>query len=151
MTQTPKHPFQDLPTDDTGARILGNPKQGCRHCGQVEVHYSTNGHVAWYHPGTLCCKPAVQQQLTWRQNDVERLTTSLHNRKRQLQQLIEETKQLTGKEKQDATKEINKLTRAIEHQSKTNHHKLHGHHTDDTPSLMTEIKELQTILNNWPT
>lgn len=144
-----KQPFQDQPTDNTGARILGNPNQGCPHCNHTEVHYSTNGKIAWYHPGTLCCKPAIKQQLTWRQNDLDRLTTSLHNRKQQLQQLIQQTNNLTGKEKHDAKKEIHKLTQAIEHQSKTNHYKLHGHPNDDIPGLLEEIKELQTLLKNW--
>lgn len=145
-----KHPLQDLPTDDTGARILGNPNQGCRHCGQVEVHYSTNGKIAWYHPGTRCCKKAVEQELTWRQNDINQLTQTHNQKINNLNENKRKLTHLTGREATELKQEIAKQEAGTKAHEQKVRQRIYGIDKNDI-GLQDEIKELQTILNNWPT
>jgi hypothetical protein len=56
-----------------GVLHIGNPTQGCRHCGSSSTKTSENGRVQWHHPSTECCPLAVTDQIAWREQELETL------------------------------------------------------------------------------
>jgi homoserine kinase len=138
-----KQPFQDSPRDNTGAIILGNQHQGCPYCNTIEVHYSTNGKIAWYHPGTTCCKQATQRQITWRTQELQELRRQITDQQNKINALQTQTQDLTGKNKQDAIQELNRQTAHLQRLTHNNTLKAKGDPTTNTIGLQQELDELK--------
>lgn len=61
--------------------------RGCPHCGAVEVKsYEPDGIVkaVFYHAGAECCFERLQQQVTWRQGELNKLRADLEHRRAQV-------------------------------------------------------------------
>jgi len=141
-----KQIFQDAPRDNTGAIILGNQHQGCPYCNTIEVHYSTNGKIAWYHPGTTCCKQATQRQINWRSQELQELRRQITHQQNKIHALQTQAQDLTGKNKQDAIQEINRQTATLQRLTHTNKLKAQGDPTTNTTGIQQELDELKQKL-----
>lgn len=80
-------PLMDLPRDETGRLVYGNPTKGCRFCGYVAEKVSEDGKVILYHPGTECCEDALKQTISNREGEITL-------KKRQAQQHLDELDRL---------------------------------------------------------
>lgn len=56
-------------------RVVGSPKDGCRHCGAVKR--AESGNVIVYTPATTCCVPALLDRIERRQAEIRTLRTAL--------------------------------------------------------------------------
>jgi len=144
-----QQPFQGLPTDDTGAKILGNQDKGCRHCGSVEAHYATNGRVVWYHPGTQCCRAALDDQLRWRQEELQALRREITDHQARIDAMSTQLQQATGQEKATLNAEITKQSKALENKIKANTIKAKGDPSKGITGIQQEIDQLQHKIHNW--
>lgn len=68
-----KHTGELLGTTSDGFRKLGDPKNGCRHCGVVIQQRSADGLTVLFRPGTECCKPAVTDRLRSKDDEINAL------------------------------------------------------------------------------
>lgn len=143
------HPLAGLPTDSTGATILGNQTQGCRHCGAIEAHYSTNGRVVWYHPGTHCCLEALQTQLAWRQDELQALRREITDHQARIDAMHKTLDQATGQEKAIISNEITKQTKALENKIKSNTIKAKGDPSKHITGIQHEVDQLNQAIIEW--
>lgn len=144
-----QHPLAGLPTDSTGATILGNQTQGCRHCGTIEAHYSTNGRIVWYHPGTQCCLNALNDQLRWREEELQALRREITDHQKRIDAMHAQLDQATGQEKAVINNEITKQTKALENKIKTNSIKAKGDPSKHITGIQQEIDQLNHTIKNW--
>lgn len=79
--------------DEDGRLILGNPEQGCRHCGNICAKVSLDpfgndtGKAVLYHPGVECCDRAIDDQIRHRQGDIRQLQQQANAEEEHIKQL----------------------------------------------------------------
>lgn len=77
--------------DEAGRLVLGDPSKGCRHCGAVAVKEAANGKAIIWHPAVECCADAVNDQIRFREGDLETLQKAITAKEQQLELLRQET------------------------------------------------------------
>jgi hypothetical protein len=100
------------PRDADGILHIGRPARGCRHCGKTEVHYSSDGKVAWHHPGVTCCRKAIEDQISYRRGDLARLRQAALESQEALDDLRKRAETGFGKEASELRGQVAKAERA---------------------------------------
>lgn len=77
--------------DEAGRLVLGDPSKGCRHCGAVAVKEAANGKALVWHPAVECCLAAVDDQIRFREGDLDTLQKAITAKEQQLELLRQET------------------------------------------------------------
>jgi hypothetical protein len=95
-----------------GRFVIGSDQRGCQHCGTVESHVSACGRVEWKHPGVLCCRDAVKDQLRYRKDDLAALRRKAEDGARAVQELFDRGQQAIGREAQEAQTTAQRAERA---------------------------------------
>jgi len=107
-----KHAIETKVNED-GIPYIGNPEQGCPHCGFVDVKIYPEGAaeptMLYYHPGAQCCEKQIRDQLRWRKNDKANAVNAVHRILDQSNDVQRRLDYLTGREKKDAEVEYHKL------------------------------------------
>jgi len=107
-----KHAIETKENED-GIQYIGNPTQGCPHCGFVDLKIypegSPNPTLLYYHPGAQCCETRIKDQLRWRYKDKADAQDTVNRLRDQADAIQSRAAYLTGKEKKDAELEIQKL------------------------------------------
>lgn len=62
-----------LTNSTSGVRSIGDPKQGCRHCGAVVAQRAEDGLTVLYRPGTECCRDAINDRLDSKNDEINTL------------------------------------------------------------------------------
>lgn len=75
---------------EQGVRVIGSPKAGCRHCGEVVRHLSEDGKVVVYRPDTNCCYSALEDQISFCRTEIERLNKELADRETEMERLADD-------------------------------------------------------------
>lgn len=129
----------DTKTTEDGIPYVGNPEQGCPHCGFVDVKVypegATEPKMLYYHPGAQCCQARIKDQIRWRQADVDKAGAEIDRHNRNMSDLQQRITYLVGKEKKDAEVELAKMEAM---QTKL----LHGmrQRMEDAQAEITELK-----------
>jgi len=104
-------------TNEDGIQYLGNPTQGCPHCGFVDLKIypegSANPTLLYYHPGAQCCEPRINDQIRWRIADRSKINGELQRLKDQVDDMQRNAAYMTGKRKQEMELEIQKMHNQI--------------------------------------
>jgi len=136
-----KHAIETKVNED-GIPYIGNPEQGCQHCGFVDVKIYPEGaaepRMLYYHPGAQCCEAKIKDQIRWRKNDVTNALESVHRILDQSNDVQRRLDYLTGKEKKDAEVEYHKLV--------ATHTKAMRDVTPVVNDLKREIADLEAML-----
>lgn len=72
---------------EQGVRVIGKPTKGCRHCGANIRTVSEDGKVVVYRPATECCYSALEDQIRFCFEDINRLEAKLKEQEDGLEQL----------------------------------------------------------------
>lgn len=86
----PRRLLGELPRDEEGRLVIGDPTLGCPYCGQVEMKYAQTGNAVVYHPGTLCCQEAIARQIAAREQEIALRRTRISQQFEALKRLEEE-------------------------------------------------------------
>jgi len=100
-------------TTEDGIPYIGNPEQGCPHCGFVDVKIYPEGAseptMLYYHPGAQCCDTRIKDQIRWRQGELDNAGEVVDRHNRAISDLQQRMVYLVGKEKKDAEVELAKM------------------------------------------
>jgi hypothetical protein len=128
---------------------IGTGTRGCRYCGEIEIHYASNGKAEWSHPGVTCCKRAVQDQLRWRQQDLQRLRETYKQAQRSVADLEEKASKATGQERTSLQAEANRARAGLPIKADTLRLQVDGDPRNDVVGVKVEIAQLQRQLDMW--
>ena len=128
-------------------QILGNPRQGCRHCGTVIKRTAANGRAIIYHPGTTCCVDAIKDQIQYREGDYARLRANGEQLLAIIDDLEAKANRAVGKEQTELLNEATRARAAYEHHTARIRRELDGDRDSDTIGLKNELRELRAELD----
>lgn len=131
----------------TDRMILGNPHQGCRHCGTVMTKHAKNGRAIIYHPGTTCCADAIKDQIRYREGDLARLKADGEQLLARIDDLEAKANRAVGKEQTELLNEATRARAAYEHHTTRIRRELDGDPHADTIGLKNELRELRAQLD----
>ena len=128
-------------------QFLGNPRQGCRHCGTVIKRTAANGRAIIYHPGTTCCTLAIKDQIRYREGDLARLKSDGEQLLARIDDLEAKANRAVGKEQTELLNEATRARAAYEHHATRIRRELDGDRDSDTIGLKNELRELRAELD----
>jgi hypothetical protein len=128
-------------------RILGNPRQGCRHCGTVIKRTAANGRAIIYHPGTTCCAGAIKDQIQYREGDYARLRANGEQLLAAVDDLEAKANRAVGKEQTELLNEATKARAAYERHARQFRIETDGDRDSDIIGLKNELRELRAQLD----
>ena len=146
--------------DADGVTHVNRNAPGCMYCGTAEIKYSACGRVALHHPGSECCRKAIERLLDARKR-AKTATYAEHDRlTREADDLEATIPELSGRDAVEARQRVASMRRGIRNRMSDGsdgrpqgewHLRVHGNsHPDyDVIGLNAEIRELELKLRSF--
>lgn len=101
-------------TTRDGTIHIGRNTRGCKHCGHIEHKRSANGRAILHHPGTTCCRKAIEDQLEYRRAELARLRQEAAEYQAEMDAVQARASATVGKEAAEATATLHRMNQAYE-------------------------------------